>query len=117
MIRRPPRSTLFPYTTLFRSLLNEVAQVEEEQLGDLPAAAERHWKILESNPHDVDALRAVERLSQQLKQWDRLDAALERRLQSKVGDDDRLAVYLQLADLRRLYLDDAPGALDRKSVV
>src|SRR3990167_5439063 len=23
MIRRPPRSTLFPYTTLFRSVLNE----------------------------------------------------------------------------------------------
>src|SRR3989449_8403658 len=27
MIRRPPRSTLFPYTTLFRSMLN-AAQVE-----------------------------------------------------------------------------------------
>src|SRR2546429_7537123 len=25
MIRRPPRSTLFPYTTLFRSLKNDVA--------------------------------------------------------------------------------------------
>src|SRR5256885_16327179 len=25
MIRRPPRSTLFPYTTLFRSYLNEIA--------------------------------------------------------------------------------------------
>src|SRR5258707_5159976 len=25
MIRRPPRSTLFPYTTLFRSLLEEIA--------------------------------------------------------------------------------------------
>src|SRR3989442_10024778 len=24
MIRRPPRSTLFPYTTLFRSLMREV---------------------------------------------------------------------------------------------
>src|SRR5689334_23752339 len=24
MIRRPPRSTLFPYTTLFRSLLQEI---------------------------------------------------------------------------------------------
>ena len=93
-------------------LLNEVAQVEEEQLGDLPAAAERHWRIIESNPHDVDALRAVERLSQQLKQWERLDAALERRLQSKVSDDDRLSVYLQLADLRRLYLEDAAGALE-----
>src|SRR5256885_10587474 len=26
MIRRPPRSTLFPYTTLFRSRLTEVAK-------------------------------------------------------------------------------------------
>src|SRR5258705_895024 len=25
MIRRPPRSTLFPYTTLFRSLTNHIA--------------------------------------------------------------------------------------------
>src|SRR2546430_10247068 len=33
MIRRPPRSTLFPYTTLFRSLL-------EQRLGDLGAASE-----------------------------------------------------------------------------
>src|SRR5256885_9197887 len=34
MIRRPPRSTLFPYTTLFRS--NEE---EMRQLGDDPLAA------------------------------------------------------------------------------
>src|SRR3712207_8362913 len=27
MIRRPPRSTLFPYTTLFRSAVNEVMGV------------------------------------------------------------------------------------------
>ena len=27
MIRRPPRSTLFPYTTLFRS--NEIEELEE----------------------------------------------------------------------------------------
>src|SRR5437879_9893037 len=27
MLRRPPRSTLFPYTTLFRSLLDEVCDV------------------------------------------------------------------------------------------
>src|SRR5687767_2328444 len=27
MIRRPPRSTLFPYTTLFRSLLGEATKV------------------------------------------------------------------------------------------
>src|SRR5690349_23466031 len=33
MIRRPPRSTLFPYTTLFRSLVeHHVARVVEDQL-------------------------------------------------------------------------------------
>src|SRR6266705_1602730 len=30
MIRRPPRSTLFPYTTLFRSLTDQVSFLEEE---------------------------------------------------------------------------------------
>src|SRR5438034_7452684 len=30
MIRRPPRSTLFPYTTLFRSSLAELANVPDQ---------------------------------------------------------------------------------------
>src|SRR2546426_6189994 len=30
MIRRPPRSTLFPYTTLFRSLLGPGVQLQPE---------------------------------------------------------------------------------------
>src|SRR5687768_17954336 len=29
MIRRPPRSTLFPYTTLFRSVLNRFGAIEQ----------------------------------------------------------------------------------------
>src|SRR2546430_3278121 len=33
MIRRPPRSTLFPYTTLFRSLRLDVFGREEQLLG------------------------------------------------------------------------------------
>src|SRR5256885_13127065 len=31
MIRRPPRSTLFPYTTLFRSAEGSVEEEEEEE--------------------------------------------------------------------------------------
>src|SRR2546425_5469699 len=34
MIRRPPRSTLFPYTTLFRSPPGEVEQIERP-IGDV----------------------------------------------------------------------------------
>src|SRR2546422_5816381 len=33
MIRRPPRSTLFPYTTLFRSLLHLAAGVRAREHG------------------------------------------------------------------------------------
>src|SRR2546427_9615542 len=37
MIRRPPRSTLFPYTTLFRSLVDELRQVRpRHQLHRVP---------------------------------------------------------------------------------
>src|SRR3712207_8684247 len=52
MIRRPPRSTLFPYTTLFRSvdrpvagdghdhLPVDVAEGPDERVGDHPVAGE-----------------------------------------------------------------------------
>src|SRR5256885_2866071 len=36
MIRRPPRSTLFPYTTLFRSGVHRVVEVQDE-LGAVPS--------------------------------------------------------------------------------
>src|SRR5256884_6505387 len=39
MIRRPPRSTLFPYTTLFRSLAVDVAREELPRL--LPCLLKR----------------------------------------------------------------------------
>src|SRR5256885_12452161 len=40
MIRRPPRSTLFPYTTLFRSRDSEdvLSYCEKEKMGFLPWA-------------------------------------------------------------------------------
>src|SRR5256885_8895385 len=37
MIRRPPRSTLFPYTTLFRSTLKEVLDAERGEIQRLRA--------------------------------------------------------------------------------
>src|SRR3712207_8347165 len=37
MIRRPPRSTLFPYTTLFRSRDRQVHPVDDDRVGVDPS--------------------------------------------------------------------------------
>src|SRR5436190_8896345 len=56
MIRRPPRSTLFPYTTLFRSLVEPLPhRLRDGDLGDLPVGAdvdqrsEEHMSELQSH--------------------------------------------------------------------
>src|SRR2546427_11232493 len=54
MIRRPPRSTLFPYTTLFRSLLgSEVVPVNSgsRTLKDAINEAMRDWVTNVHNTH------------------------------------------------------------------
>src|ERR1017187_10713988 len=51
MIRRPPRSTLFPYTTLFRSLISMRQQFASPQMLKWPVAAprsEEHTSELQS---------------------------------------------------------------------
>src|SRR3989442_8728041 len=65
MIRRPPRSTLFPYTTLFRSFsraaealfltqptVSEHVRALEEEVGNC-GRSEEHTSELQSRPHLV----------------------------------------------------------------
>src|SRR5947209_15664307 len=47
MIRRPPRSTLFPYTTLFRSMLDQLAVRRDVRNDD----GERRGHRLRSEEH------------------------------------------------------------------
>src|SRR3712207_8536395 len=83
MIRRPPRSTLFPYTTLFRSdagrlfetaLLDELYEIE--RWGEEPQqrqrhanlrreleAAERFLRLLPAHAHGEDEDRKSTRLN------------------------------------------------------
>src|SRR3712207_6889814 len=68
MIRRPPRSTLFPYTTLFRSFVIEDAGPEgwqhdglarpDDGVGRLEEGAQRSGRI------EWDALRSEEHTSE-----------------------------------------------------
>src|SRR3712207_7829130 len=58
MIRRPPRSTLFPYTTLFRSRAAYYARVDQGHL--LSGVEKLQGKDISfNNLHDTDAARAL----------------------------------------------------------
>src|SRR5437016_11892857 len=53
MIRRPPRSTLFPYTTLFRSLKPEIEDLRRAVAGD------HHVFGFERSEEDTSELQAL----------------------------------------------------------
>src|SRR2546430_10120222 len=63
MIRRPPRSTLFPYTTLFRSLYGVLGEfaTAEELVAAIDAAYDRGYRRMEAyTPYPVpEAARAL----------------------------------------------------------
>src|SRR3712207_7039575 len=75
MIRRPPRSTLFPYTTLFRSKIirpqrsvlrdlerskqRYMAEEMEIYFDDIVDASERIWDMLENYKEVVEALEVT----------------------------------------------------------
>src|SRR5690606_40271843 len=48
MLRRPPRSTLFPYTTLFRSFLRDPRPARWQQLAQLAVSAPASLRRRES---------------------------------------------------------------------
>src|SRR5258707_5429503 len=51
MIRRPPRSTLFPYTTLFRSLADNELQVLQQHFSE---CADRLRVLVHVKGHEQD---------------------------------------------------------------
>src|SRR2546427_9103164 len=66
MIRRPPRSTLFPYTTLFRSQLSSFRKAAQ-QVRDASIIAEGHRIEIVSKPGQpgyVDLFRSEEHTSE-----------------------------------------------------
>src|SRR3712207_9030297 len=65
MIRRPPRSTLFPYTTLFRSL-GILRELGSKPLDDRLAVAVEHPQREAQRPHVLAAqgLRSEEHTSE-----------------------------------------------------
>src|SRR3712207_7662920 len=67
MIRRPPRSTLFPYTTLFRSVRQRIVRrvrVLAPQCGPIRGVADAHGDISRLDASEERAARSEEHTSE-----------------------------------------------------
>src|SRR2546425_4756202 len=62
MIRRPPRSTLFPYTTLFRSL-EPVEQRSRDALEEVRGRDEEHLRQVERHPRSEEHTSELQSLA------------------------------------------------------
>src|SRR2546430_8930675 len=95
MIRRPPRSTLFPYTTLFRSELaagREVTEVRERQraIADLRAEL-RHLLVGQLQERLKHAERSEEHTSELQSQSNLVCRLL---LEKKKNKNNRQTTYI-----------------------
>src|SRR5256885_12297530 len=72
MIRRPPRSTLFPYTTLFRSLAVRMNKGLGMPHGDVAAVLQDGFGL---RVHRSTICRAVERVARRDRKSTRLNSS------------------------------------------
>src|SRR2546423_6202778 len=100
MIRRPPRSTLFPYTTLFRSILSKTDALDEEKWLNMLGTFVKDWFRYESHfVHGRDSLnqsltnRSEERFSRNAE----TDLVCRLLLENKNSGGKRFALGLRHA--------------------
>src|SRR2546430_3802551 len=91
MIRRPPRSTLFPYTTLFRSLAGDTAELILQRAAELPLDLVARRELRMPALRRVDAIAAAiprkKRLPEPRARADERDGAVGDRLSLLDGLD------------------------------
>src|SRR2546427_7065216 len=96
MIRRPPRSTLFPYTTLFRSSLVTVQQ--KATAGDIDKA--QHGVVTRGVLLDITHVRSEEHTSELQSQSNLVCRLL---LEKKKKNEIHIRKSTSQVTLRRVY--------------
>src|SRR2546425_5045409 len=74
MIRRPPRSTLFPYTTLFRSVIDFVVVLMGYALSGEPTLAAYYERLQRSEEHTSELQSLAYLVCRLLLEKKKLDA-------------------------------------------
>src|SRR5256885_7522134 len=98
MIRRPPRSTLFPYTTLFRSALPSRARARQRRAGARPlgkALAERKGVSRETS-REAELERSEEHTSELQSPCNLVCRLLLVKKKNKTTNSDRTTAIIDL---------------------
>src|SRR2546428_2831328 len=101
MIRRPPRSTLFPYTTLFRSVRDEFVSVTEKLMDELA-------QCYNVPIHPLTSQRSEERFSRNA------ETDLVCRLLLEKKKNERITEALQPHSIIAIGVRDAPSLCCRR---
>jgi tetratricopeptide (TPR) repeat protein len=93
-------------------LLMKIAPLEEERVADLAAAAATWAAVLEAEPANERALRALVRVSEARQDWAGVVEALRRDLGNRAAEDrdEREALLLRIAGLQETRLADRDSA-------
>ncbi|MET0339843.1 MAG: tetratricopeptide repeat protein [Polyangiales bacterium] len=93
-------------------LLRKLAAVLEVELRDVDGAIRVHREILESAPHDLESVGALDRLLAEAQRWSELSDHLRYQIDAVAGTQAELPLRIANARLHEQQLDDIEGALD-----
>jgi tetratricopeptide (TPR) repeat protein len=96
------------------ALLSELAQVQEERLGDPAGALQTLKRLLEADGGDREALARLDRLCLRTERWVELGEALDREIAAADAAGDAAAATAfrwRLGELKEVRLLDREGAL------
>src|SRR2546422_4918852 len=114
MIRRPPRSTLFPYTTLFRSEAHYTLGTVLKQQGRLPEAADALRQAIRLQPDFAGAHTTLAAVLRQL--GDTAGAAAESKAGTEISKqktNQQAATFATNSGRRLLGVGDLEGAISQ----
>ncbi len=100
-----------------RALLGRVAMLYEEALEDRDEACAAWMTVLDEQPDDLQAIRALARLYEQASRYNDLLEMLERELDLTEDEQARVAITYRLGDLLHSRIDDPERALYRYNQV
>src|SRR5260370_24611788 len=102
MIRRPPRSTLFPYTTLFRSVADAAFAVADGG-ASAPVAGRFGTVLVHVTKIEAGHARPYEEVAGEIKQQIAVDRAPPQLVDLRDQGEDRRAAGLHLDEIAQKY--------------